>query len=172
MIQRQRLQYASKIYDLGLLQIILNAEQVEESAPLVQRTLSMSARINDALLGRTNIELPSREIPLLWSHFRQRLEEIRKIAVENLGSPDYRKNFNLSLIELLRSVWQTCLDLLGAPPCAFSVFAMGSLSRLEAAAFSDLEYGMVVESDKFNDHSYAPGTTRIPLRFLIVTVFL
>lgn len=159
MVQRNKLQYASKIYDLGLLQIILNAEAVPGCSELISRALNMSAQINDALLGKKDRFQASQDVPLLWSHFRRLLESIRQRALQTLGSNECRQQYNSSLLELLRNVWQSCLELLGTPPCSFSVFAMGSLSRLEAAAFSDVEYGMVVENVKFEDHQCASETT-------------
>lgn len=154
MLQRNQLQYASKLYDLSLLRVILNAEPENQRGALVERTLQMRARINDRLLGQPvegDFVVP---LPALWVHFRTVLQGLRALVGKDHCTPDLRNQFNLGLLKLLCSVWEVSVTLLGAPPCSFSVFAMGSLSRLEAAAYSDIEYGMILESDAFCDHSY------------------
>ena len=98
-----------------------------------------------------------------WSEFRSSLEAMRNdVNIEelsqNLLQPEYvanlQNNINTRLVTLVRSVFDYCVEMVGDPPCPFSVFGLGSLSRGEAAPYSDLEYGFILQDEAKRESNY------------------
>ena len=46
---------------------------------------------------------------------------------------------------LMKYISDMCIEIMGEPPCVYSVFGMGSLARGEVTPYSDFEHGIVLQ---------------------------
>lgn len=120
------------------------------------------ASSNSGILESLSGWLPT-DVLSNWSEFRHQLEAMRNDVnvqelSQNLLNPDYvagvQANINTRLVTLVRAVFDYCVEMVGDPPCPFSVFGLGSLSRGEAAPYSDLEYGFIIQDEAKRESNY------------------
>lgn len=67
-----------------------------------------------------------------YEHYRK-IQELYKVVAE-------------SLVSLVSEMLDDCVTLLGSSPCHYAAIALGSLARLEATPFSDLEWAILIEN--------------------------
>ena len=96
--------------------------------------------------------------------YHAHLEEIRTTLREDLNSlpnashdnldeeynhyrkiQDLYKRVGEKMKKLFSSMLDDCSLLLGRPPCHFAAIALGSLARMEATPYSDLEWALLIE---------------------------
>jgi hypothetical protein len=136
------------------------------SSPTRSRSISSSTpdspRNSASSLAGFSGWLPT-DVPSNWSEFRQQLESMRNDInvselAQNLLQPEYvqtvQVSINQKLTNLIKMVFDYCVEMVGDPPCPFSVFALGSLSRAEAAPYSDLEYGFMIGEESRRESGY------------------
>jgi hypothetical protein len=126
------------------------------------RSASASSSSSDSKLVGFHGWLPT-DVPSNWSEFRGLLESMREEVnvadlAANLLQPEYvqtvQVSINFKITHLIKQVVDYCVEMVGDPPCPFSVFALGSLSRGEAAPYSDLEYGFMIADEARRESGY------------------
>ena len=79
------------------------------------------------------------------------------IKTENLSELQVRKAESIRYInktiankykELMANISKFCLDIMGKPPCKYSIVGMGSLARKEITPYSDFEHIILLYDDK------------------------
>ena len=83
------------------------------------------------------------------------LKTIRKEAIKALNKrqppESIAKTITQRLKELTKKVIQECLSVLGTPPCkedSYAIMGLGSMSRGEMNLYSDVEFGVLLETAK------------------------
>ncbi|MBA8667810.1 tetratricopeptide repeat protein [Holosporaceae bacterium 'Namur'] len=72
--------------------------------------------------------------------------ELAKYSQNNDSLPKFILNYNTKrMINILSGLIKDIINLLGAPPCNYSILGLGSMSRGEMGPFSDIEFAIVVE---------------------------
>jgi hypothetical protein len=103
--------------------------------------------INNAVLQE--IQSPEKFVSP-WQAYRQTLHMLREKAKEallkNVSLEDIQSTLTQDYQALLAQLVEDCQVVLGEPPCAFSFFVTGSLSRQSVVLSSDVEYGIVIET--------------------------
>lgn len=131
-------------------------------APSSPRTAGLPPNSQSPVLEGFSGWIPT-DVPSNWSEFRAQLEAMRNEVnttelAQNLLQPEYvqsvQTNINNRIVSLVKTVVDYCVEMVGDPPCAFSVFALGSLSRGDAAPYSDLEYGFLIAEEAKRENNY------------------
>ena len=82
-----------------------------------------------------------------YEHY-QKIQELYKVIAE-------------SLLTLVSEMLDDCVSLLGQSPCHYAAIALGSLARLEATPYSDLEWAILVEESDEEHKIYFRKLTQL-----------
>lgn len=151
-------------YTLNLCKLQPSSE--ETNVPEIEKEVALVIdNLQEAMFMSMGVDLSKgREIFNKAKKYHSQLEEIRSYLrqdLESLGNIDHNdldsefehcrkiqdlyKRVGEKMRELLSDMLKCCLLLLDSPPCAFAAVALGSLARLEATPYSDLEWAFLIE---------------------------
>ena len=82
-----------------------------------------------------------------YEHY-QKIQELYKVVAD-------------SLLKLVSEMLDDCMNLLGQSPCHYAAIALGSLARLEATPFSDLEWAILIEESAEEHKIYFRKLTQL-----------
>ena len=82
-----------------------------------------------------------------YEHY-QKIQELYKVVADGL-------------VTLVSEMLDDCVSLLGESPCHYAAIALGSLARLEATPFSDLEWAILVEESDEEHKIYFRKLTQL-----------
>ncbi len=127
------------IHYIQKLPITKDTDSLSQRIPLAMNQMSLTQGNWDKLLKHTKI-------------YHERLNKIREIASEKIQAQDCDTSelfleINLQRDEILQEMIYHSIQILGPPPCEFSVVVYGSSGRIEATPYSDIEFGILYEAD-------------------------
>ncbi len=91
----------------------------------------------------------------LYHQLQNAREQFRKTAQENktdvlIVQQDYTK----AIKQLWATLFRECETLAGKAPCDFAILGMGSLARQGLGLASDLDFAILVQEEKYQQHDY------------------
>jgi len=91
-------------------------------------------------LVQTRVEFHSSKRSLRWKSTRER-EQLKIKYIKTL-----QKQIAQSYTQIMSFISQSCINIMGAPPCKYAIVGMGSLARNEITPYSDFEHIIVLSS--------------------------
>ena len=105
-----------------------------------------------------------------WMIWREQLTQYREVLRKALLSDEEvlksQADFTEQVKNLLKTIVQLIIDLLGDPPmampaehdtphpCGFSLLGLGSLARADMCPYSDVDIALLIEDEALRDHPY------------------
>ena len=102
---------------------------------------------NNLDVGLHSMPNRSNDVSNEYEHY-QKIQELYKAVAENV-------------VSLVSEMLNDCVTLLGPPPCHYAAIALGSLARLEATPFSDLEWAILIENSDEKQKIYFRELTQL-----------
>ena len=78
-------------------------------------------------------------------HFKCVFDIVFKIHAEKMY--EVFRDIQDMYVRLVSMLVKECEDRLGKPPCKYAIIALGSVARMEATPFSDLEFAILFEDE-------------------------
>ena len=102
---------------------------------------------NNLDVGLHSMTNRSNDVSNEYEHY-QKIQELYKAVAK-------------SVVSLVSEMLNDCVTLLGPPPCHYAAIALGSLARLEATPFSDLEWAILIENSDEKQKIYFRELTQL-----------
>ena len=121
----------------------LDANLIEEADKVKQSIQNLR---NDTLqmLNQVQTLQQNDDIDIARKHEIKTIEQIKKLQQKLYD--EYSK--------IMAGIGEYCIEVLGKPPCKFSIAGMGSLARAEITPYSDFEHVIILEElDDYEEHT-------------------
>ncbi|QLH42700.1 MAG: hypothetical protein HWD59_08260 [Coxiellaceae bacterium] len=69
-------------------------------------------------------------------------------------SSNGQQEFSASIINIWKNLAKTTTQVLGEPPCGFTLLGTGSFSHQSCGLFSDIEGALLIANEKYRNHPY------------------
>src|SRR5690606_33656892 len=106
----------------------------------IRNEVDAKLKSHDTLLKCIALQLPPN---LLQLEKEQKI--LAKLEDNNLSMQQIYQQISLEMRNFVKLMIEECKDVIGEPPCKYSIICFGSLARDEATPYSDLEFGVLIE---------------------------
>ena len=114
---------------------IKNDDLVEIAKTVKQKFQNMRFKVNEKLLKLPVSKINNLDKELPPKACQDKIRDVREL----------QKQITTDYIKIMSELSDSCIKIIGKPPCEFALVGMGSLARLETTPFSDFEHIIVLE---------------------------